>query len=110
MGVECRLGFLIDFMSKATLVGFMAGAAIIVSLQQLKGLLGISHFTTEMGIIPVMSSVFHTTDEVRLVNLVQFVCSFVGFWNLYLFVHACKVGACLGFLFMVLVSICVDLV
>ncbi|KAF7814295.1 putative sulfate transporter 3.4 [Senna tora] len=47
-----RLGFVIDFLSKATLVGFMAGAAIIVSLQQLKGLLGITHFTAKMQIIP----------------------------------------------------------
>nr|DAD44730.1 TPA_asm: hypothetical protein HUJ06_002960 [Nelumbo nucifera] len=58
-----RLGFIIDFLSKATLVGFMAGAAIIVSLQQLKGLLGIVHFTGKMQIIPVMSSVFKHTNE-----------------------------------------------
>ncbi|KAJ7011746.1 hypothetical protein NC653_001987 [Populus alba x Populus x berolinensis] len=51
-----RLGFVIDFLSKATLVGFMSGAAVIVSLQQLKGLLGISHFTSKMQFIPVMSS------------------------------------------------------
>lgn len=63
-----RLGFIIDFLSKATLVGFMAGAAIIVSLQQLKGLLGISHFTTKMQFVPVMSSVFHETKEVRKLN------------------------------------------
>lgn len=58
-----RLGFIIDFLSKATLIGFMAGAAIIVSLQQLKGLLGITHFTTQMAIVPVLTSVFHTTKE-----------------------------------------------
>ncbi|KAK1288042.1 putative sulfate transporter 3.3 [Acorus calamus] len=58
-----RLGFIIDFLSKATLIGFMAGAAIIVSLQQLKSLLGITHFTTQMGLVPVLSSVFHKTDE-----------------------------------------------
>ncbi|XP_038893089.1 probable sulfate transporter 3.3 [Benincasa hispida] len=58
-----RLGFIIDFLSKATLIGFMAGAAIIVSLQQLKGLLGITHFTKQMGLIPVLSSVFHHTHE-----------------------------------------------
>ncbi|XP_051152253.1 probable sulfate transporter 3.4 isoform X2 [Andrographis paniculata] len=58
-----RLGFLIDFLSKATLVGFMAGAAIIVSLQQLKGLLGITHFTGKMQLMPVLSSVFHHKDE-----------------------------------------------
>ena len=60
-----RLGFVIDFLSKATLVGFVAGAAIIVSLQQLKGLLGIVHFTTKMQIIPVLSSVLRQKDEVR---------------------------------------------
>ncbi|KAH7547310.1 probable sulfate transporter 3.4 [Ziziphus jujuba] len=58
-----RLGFIIDFLSKATLVGFMAGAAVIVSLQQLKGLLGIVHFTTKMQFVPVISSVFHQRDE-----------------------------------------------
>ncbi|KAF1001912.1 hypothetical protein AG4045_011617, partial [Apium graveolens] len=49
--------------AKATLVGFMAGAAIIVSLQQLKGLLGIVHFTNKMQIVPVLTSVFQRTDE-----------------------------------------------
>ncbi|XVF25017.1 hypothetical protein REPUB_Repub13aG0178000 [Reevesia pubescens] len=58
-----RLGFVIDFLSKATLVGFMAGAAVIVSLQQLKGLLGIVHFTSKMQYIPVMTSVFDHRKE-----------------------------------------------
>ncbi|XP_022942564.1 probable sulfate transporter 3.3 [Cucurbita moschata] len=58
-----RLGLIIDFLSKATLIGFMAGAAIIVSLQQLKGLLGITHFTKQMGLLPVLTSVFHHTHE-----------------------------------------------
>ncbi|KAJ1257944.1 hypothetical protein BS78_10G035500 [Paspalum vaginatum] len=58
-----RLGFIVDFLSKATLTGFMAGAAIIVSLQQLKGLLGIVHFTTQMGFVDVMRSVFKHHDE-----------------------------------------------
>ncbi|XP_021723677.1 probable sulfate transporter 3.4 [Chenopodium quinoa] len=58
-----RLGFIIDFLSKATLIGFMAGAAVIVSLQQLKGLLGINHFTSKMQIIPVLSSVFSHRNE-----------------------------------------------
>ncbi|KQK19909.1 probable sulfate transporter 3.4 [Brachypodium distachyon] len=52
-----RLGFMVDFLSKATLTGFMGGAAVIVSLQQLKGLLGIVHFTTHMGFVDVMASV-----------------------------------------------------
>jgi sulfate transporter 3 len=52
----------------------MAGAAIIVSLQQLKALLGIVHFTTEMGLVPVMASVFHHTKEVIDVS-----CSLIVF-------------------------------
>lgn len=62
--LDFRLGFIIDFLSKATLVGFMAGAAVIVSLQQLKGLLGIVHFTSKMQLSSVLSSVFHHKNEV----------------------------------------------
>ncbi|XP_062233630.1 probable sulfate transporter 3.4 [Phragmites australis] len=58
-----RLGFIVDFLSKATLTGFMGGAAIIVSLQQLKGLLGIVHFTSHMGFVDVMRSVVRRHDE-----------------------------------------------
>lgn len=42
----------------------MAGSAVVVSLQQLKGLLGITHFTGGMQIIPVMKSVFGNFKEV----------------------------------------------
>lgn len=58
-----RLGFVIDFLSKATLIGFTAGAAVIVSLQQLKGLLGMVHFTNQMQIIPVLASVLKYKNE-----------------------------------------------
>ncbi|KAK6148875.1 hypothetical protein DH2020_016400 [Rehmannia glutinosa] len=63
---QASLGFLRicdRFSVEATLVGFMAGAAVIVSLQQLKGLLGIVHFTSKMQLVPVLSSVFHHKDE-----------------------------------------------
>ncbi|GAA0160634.1 transporter [Lithospermum erythrorhizon] len=69
-----RLGFVIDFLSKATLVGFTAGAAVIVSLQQLKGLLGIVHFTTKMQIVPVLSSVFQHKDEWSWQTIVMGIC------------------------------------
>ncbi|XP_010534061.1 PREDICTED: sulfate transporter 2.2 isoform X2 [Tarenaya hassleriana] len=55
-----RLGFLVDFLSHAALVGFMAGAAIVIGLQQLKGLLGLSHFTDKTDIVSVLGSVFHS--------------------------------------------------
>ncbi|XVF39477.1 hypothetical protein PTKIN_Ptkin01aG0037800 [Pterospermum kingtungense] len=53
-----RLGFLIDFLSHAAVVGFMAGAAVTISLQQLKGLLGIKNFTKKTDIVSVMHSVW----------------------------------------------------
>ncbi|MQL96017.1 hypothetical protein Taro_028687 [Colocasia esculenta] len=69
-----RLGFIIDYLSKPTLIGFMAGAAIIVSLQQLKALLGIVHFTTQMGLVPVLSSVFHRTNEWSWQTVLMGIC------------------------------------
>ncbi|THU60424.1 hypothetical protein C4D60_Mb07t12560 [Musa balbisiana] len=53
-----RLGFLIEFLSHAAIVGFMAGAAVTISLQQLKGFLGIKNFTTKTDIVSVMKSVW----------------------------------------------------
>ncbi|EEF28228.1 sulfate transporter, putative [Ricinus communis] len=58
-----RLGFLIDFLSHAAIVGFMAGAAITIALQQLKGLLGISHFTQKTDIVSVMRSIWSTVHH-----------------------------------------------
>ncbi|KAL8058367.1 hypothetical protein ABFX02_03G013500 [Erythranthe guttata] len=52
-----RLGFLIDFLSHAAIVGFMGGAAIVIGLQQLKGLLGITHFTTKTDVVSVVGAV-----------------------------------------------------
>ncbi|KAI3978496.1 hypothetical protein MKX01_015671 [Papaver californicum] len=51
-----RLGFLIDFLSHAAIVGFMGGAAITIALQQLRGFLGIKKFTKKTNIISVMLS------------------------------------------------------
>ncbi|KAJ0987374.1 hypothetical protein J5N97_005730 [Dioscorea zingiberensis] len=53
-----RLGFLIEFLSHAAIVGFMAGAAITIALQQLKGFLGIKNFTQKTDIVSVLQSVW----------------------------------------------------
>ncbi|GMJ12938.1 sulfate transporter 1;3 [Hibiscus trionum] len=45
------------FLSHAAVVGFMAGAAITIALQQLKGLLGIKRFTKDTDIVSVVDSV-----------------------------------------------------
>ncbi|KAE8009180.1 hypothetical protein FH972_005631 [Carpinus fangiana] len=58
-----RLGFLIDFLSHAAIVGFMGGAAVTIALQQLKGLLGIKIFTKKTDIISVMQSVWGTVHH-----------------------------------------------
>ncbi|KAL6964303.1 Sulfate transporter 1.3 [Sarracenia purpurea var. burkii] len=58
-----RLGFLIDFLSHAAIVGFMGGAAITIALQQLKGLLGIKNFTTKTDIVSVMRSVWSSVHH-----------------------------------------------
>ncbi|XP_075087194.1 sulfate transporter 1.3 isoform X2 [Nicotiana tabacum] len=58
-----RLGFLIDFLSHAAVVGFMGGAAITIALQQLKGFLGIKKFTKKADIISVMKSVWHSANH-----------------------------------------------
>jgi len=62
---DCRLGLIVDFLSHATIVGFMAGAATVVCLQQLKSILGLVHFTHGADIISVMRSVFTQTHEVN---------------------------------------------
>ncbi|XP_057460398.1 sulfate transporter 3.1-like [Actinidia eriantha] len=60
-----RLGFIVDFLSHATIVGFMAGAATVVCLQQLKGILGLDHFTHGTDLVSVMRSVFSQTHKWR---------------------------------------------
>ncbi|CDP03663.1 unnamed protein product [Coffea canephora] len=60
-----RLGFIVDFLSHATIVGFMAGAATVVCLQQLKAILGLDHFTHATDVVSVMRSVFSQTHQWR---------------------------------------------
>ncbi|XP_020585326.1 probable sulfate transporter 3.3, partial [Phalaenopsis equestris] len=66
-----RLGFIVEFLSKPTLAGFTGGAAIITVLQQLKGLTGISHFTTKTGFLPVMQSTFEHMSEWNLKTMLM---------------------------------------
>ncbi|KAH7522271.1 hypothetical protein FEM48_Zijuj07G0120700 [Ziziphus jujuba var. spinosa] len=58
-----RLGFVVDFLSHATIVGFMSGAATVVCLQQLKGILGLVHFTHETDLMSVIHSVVSQSHE-----------------------------------------------
>ncbi|QCD97665.1 sulfate transporter 3.1-like [Vigna unguiculata] len=69
-----RLGFIVDFLSHATIVGFMGGAATVVCLQQLKSILGLEHFTHEADIVSVMRSVFSQTHQWRWESAVLGCC------------------------------------
>jgi hypothetical protein len=52
-------------LSHATIVGFMGGAATVVCLQQLKGMLGLHHFTTATDVVSIMRSLFSQTHQVQ---------------------------------------------
>ncbi|XP_061366980.1 sulfate transporter 3.1-like [Gastrolobium bilobum] len=69
-----RLGFIVDFLSHAAIVGFMGGAATVVCLQQLKSILGLEHFTHEADLVSVMRSVFTQTHEWRWESAVLGCC------------------------------------
>ncbi|KAK8660559.1 hypothetical protein V6N13_051481 [Hibiscus sabdariffa] len=60
-----RLGILVDFLSHSTITGFMGGTAIIICLQQLKGLLGLKHFTSETDVVSVIKAVLQYKDECK---------------------------------------------
>lgn len=62
-----RLGFIVDYLSHATIVGFMGGAATVVSLQQLKGILGLKHFTQSTDLVSVMRSIFSQMQQVNYI-------------------------------------------
>ncbi|ESQ41974.1 hypothetical protein EUTSA_v10012949mg [Eutrema salsugineum] len=58
-----RLGILVDFLSHSTITGFMGGTAIIILLQQLKGVFGLVHFTHKTDVVSVLHSVFSHRHE-----------------------------------------------
>ncbi|KDP32302.1 hypothetical protein JCGZ_13227 [Jatropha curcas] len=58
-----RLGILVDFLSHSTITGFMGGTATLICLQQLKGMLGLTHFTTKTDVVSVLHAVFQHRDE-----------------------------------------------
>ncbi|XP_010269183.1 PREDICTED: sulfate transporter 1.2-like [Nelumbo nucifera] len=74
-----RLGFLIEFLSHAAIVGFMGGAAITIALQQLKGFLGIQKFTKKTDIVSVMRSVFGSAHHGWNWQTILIGAAFLGF-------------------------------
>lgn len=58
------MGILVDLLSHSTITGFMGGTATIITFQQLKGMLGMTHFTRHTDIISVIRSVIKNRHEV----------------------------------------------
>lgn len=58
-----RLGFLVDFLSHVAIVGFMGGTAIVIGFQQLKGLLGVTHFTNNTDVVSIIKAVWVAVHE-----------------------------------------------
>lgn len=74
-----RLGFLVDFLSHAAIVGFVSGAAIVIGLQQMKGLLGIAHFTNKTDVISVMQAIWRSVHQYWNPHNFILGCSFLSF-------------------------------
>ncbi|KAK4283720.1 hypothetical protein QN277_000643 [Acacia crassicarpa] len=60
-----RLGILVDFFSHSTITGFMGGTAVILCLQQLKGVFGMKHFTSQTSLISVVKAIIANGSEIR---------------------------------------------
>lgn len=60
-----RLGILVDFFSHSTITGFMGGTAIILILQQLKGIFGMKHFSTKTNLVAVVKAIIVNRHEIR---------------------------------------------
>uniref|UniRef100_A0ACD5VQC0 Uncharacterized protein n=1 Tax=Avena sativa TaxID=4498 RepID=A0ACD5VQC0_AVESA len=69
-----RLGLIVDFLSRSTITGFMGGTAMIIIMQQLKGLLGMKHFTPKTDLVSVVGSVFHYRHEWKWQSAILGIC------------------------------------
>ncbi|CAN4096375.1 unnamed protein product [Withania somnifera] len=58
-----RLGFLVDFLSHSTITGFMGGTALVICLQQLKGMFGLKHFTSHTDVVHVLRAIYENRKE-----------------------------------------------
>ncbi|KAK8930960.1 putative sulfate transporter 3.5 [Platanthera zijinensis] len=60
-----RLGIIVDFLARSTITGFMGGTALMIILQQFKGLLGLQHFTNKTDFVTVVQALFKYRSECR---------------------------------------------
>lgn len=76
----CRLGILVDFFSHSTINGFMGGTAVILILQQLKGVFGMKHFSTKTNLVAVVKSIVNNRQEVGIEQIKISAFFFFFFW------------------------------
>ncbi|KAJ4708403.1 sulfate transporter 3 1 [Melia azedarach] len=69
-----RLGILVDFLSHSTITGFMGGTAVIICLQQLKGIFGLKHFTHKTDVVSVLHAILSNRKEWRWESAVIGIC------------------------------------
>ncbi len=72
----CRLGFIVNFLSRPVISGYTSAAAIIIGTSQLKNLLGMqgqssSHFVT------VMQDIFSRSNDLSLPSFFMGICGIV---------------------------------
>ncbi|XP_050375635.1 probable sulfate transporter 3.5 [Argentina anserina] len=58
-----RLGIFVDFLSHSTITGFMAGSATIICMQQLKGIFGLTKFTSKTDLFSVVKCLIDLRKE-----------------------------------------------
>lgn len=79
-----RLGILVDFLSKPTILGFMSGTATIIILQQCKGMLGLTHFTIEADAVYVVHSLYHHLQEVNYIYILLLLFKLIVNYDYYI--------------------------
>ncbi|MEU6977894.1 sulfate permease [Streptomyces sp. NPDC046371] len=81
-----RFGFVADLLSRPVLVGYLAGVALIMIVDQLPKMTGVS--TTGSGFFPQLVSFAQNLSEVQPATLVVAVTALVLLFTLPLFLHA----------------------
>lgn len=94
-----RLGFIIDFLSHAVIVGFMGGAAVTIGLSQLKAALGYKTFTTKTDIVSVFNSVANNTEQFQYRAFLIFIFFLLFLYVLKMLTFNIKKGRVGRFLF-----------
>ncbi|CAO2838440.1 unnamed protein product [Amaranthus hypochondriacus] len=86
-----RLGFIVDLLSHATILGFMGGVATKVCLEQLKTILGLQHFPHKTNFITLLTNLFSRFHEWKWQTAIL-ACGFIIFMVLTKYYSKRKAG------------------